>query len=605
MFRRAFCIAIAAAPLLVAAQDVRTQSAFGSGTAAIRRKAEKQGFPWPYFSKGGKGTAVIFSFDFGDADVTILTEKTVKEDDLLRIAKDLSMSIGKPTADFIKSPSRGASYIDIELNDYLVKPARLQSEFDHQVGEVVSRLRTSALPQPVVVAVECDSADTVIPSALVGAGRKWKDVEYFRAEDIPSNYIVSFAVKQSWLVYPIAAALPLLFLGVPIGFIIRLRKEFKSSPESKESGSEVAQDLKKPLEEVQEEYMKSKSGLLILPLMLPLLVLPIVFARPSFMKLIDGSFDLLPNGLTAVIAGSMPILILCAVVLQFILARRQRSSGPAKEPANPATALMPLLFVLVFLMLLMLAAMFWPGFFFGSLSPTLRRWIVFGIMSVAFGATILSFVRQASKSRTRLQPGDVWHDRTMEMARKAGVRIWMVSIVDSDVVNAYATPWNTVGLTRPLLSKLDKREVEAVIAHELGHHKYAHAKAMFALSLAIVALYIFGLQTFRDTLKAANAPEWAQLITVGPLPMFLFILLIQPVALGFVRRRNEFRADQFAADLVGDSEVMVSALMKMAYENQGPTDLKRMDEFLASHPSISKRVAALRSFGQGTVSQPN
>jgi Zn-dependent protease with chaperone function len=92
---------------------------------------------------------------------------------------------------------------------------------------------------------------------------------------------------------------------------------------------------------------------------------------------------------------------------------------------------------------------------------------------------------------------------------------------------------------------------------------------------------------------------------VGPLPMFLFILLIQPVALGFVRRRNEFRADQFAADLVGDSEVMVSALMKMAYENQGPTDLKRMDEFLASHPSISKRVAALRSFGQGTVSQPN
>jgi len=602
MFRRAFCIVLAAAPLLVASQDVRTQSAFGNGTTAIRRKAEKQGFPWPYFSKGGKGTAVIFTFDFGDADITILTEKKIQEDELLRIAKGLARSMGKPKADFIMRPSSGASYIDIELNDYLVKPARLQTNFDHQIGETVEYLRTAKLPEPIVLAIECDSADSVIPSEVVADGRKWEDVEFLRGDDLPSHYTVAFTITLPWIAYPIALLMPLLILGAPVGLSFLMWRAFRRHSNQQESEQEVLVEQKKPLDEVQREYMKSKAGIMIFPLLLPLLFLPFVFSRSGSKKLLEGSFELLPNWLTTCLTISMPFLIIGTLALQVVLTKRAQRIKPVEASPNPAAALIPLVGLMVVLTVVMMAAMFLPGF--AQVPSTLRRLIIFGIMFVAFTWAILIYVRQANRSRTRLQSGEEWHDRTMELARKAGVKVWMVTVVDSDVVNAYATPWNTVGITRQLLVKLDKREVDAVIAHELGHHKYAHVKVMFALSLAVVAMFVLGIQKLRDILTASNAPEWVQTITLGPFPMLLFILLIQPVALGWARRRNELRADRFAADLVGDPEVMISALMKMAYENQSPTDLKRMDEFLATHPSVAKRVAALRSSSERLVSQP-
>ena len=153
-----------------------------------------------------------------------------------------------------------------------------------------------------------------------------------------------------------------------------------------------------------------------------------------------------------------------------------------------------------------------------------------------------------------------------------------------------------------LLSRLTAGEVEAVLAHELGHFKHRHVLkrivSVFAFSLVGLALlgWLSGQSAFyeglgvRPQLLAPN-DGLALLLFMTVLPQFTYF--ISPL-MAYFSRRHEFEADAYAS-AQASSEDLASALLKLHEDNASTlTPDPVYVRFYYSHPPASERLAALR-----------
>ncbi|HEY0846076.1 MAG TPA: M48 family metallopeptidase [Noviherbaspirillum sp.] len=152
-----------------------------------------------------------------------------------------------------------------------------------------------------------------------------------------------------------------------------------------------------------------------------------------------------------------------------------------------------------------------------------------------------------------------------------------------------------------LLSRLGPQEVEAVLAHELGHFKLKHVvkriAVMFILSLGFLALlgylktqawFYTGLGV--DPLLIGNNDAMALILFTLVLPVFTF--LFSPLV-SITSRKHEFEADAFAARYT-DAKDLVSALVKLYEDNASTlTPDPLHSAFYDSHPPASVRIHQL------------
>jgi len=151
-----------------------------------------------------------------------------------------------------------------------------------------------------------------------------------------------------------------------------------------------------------------------------------------------------------------------------------------------------------------------------------------------------------------------------------------------------------------LLARLSPPEIEAVLAHELGHFKRKHIvkrmALMFALSLGFLALlgYLKAQPWFYAGLGVnpftANSDAMALLLFFLALPLFTFFL--SPLT-ALSSRKHEYEADAFAAQYT-DRQDMIAALVKMYEDNASTlTPDPLHSAFYDSHPPASLRVGKL------------
>jgi STE24 endopeptidase len=172
--------------------------------------------------------------------------------------------------------------------------------------------------------------------------------------------------------------------------------------------------------------------------------------------------------------------------------------------------------------------------------------------------------------------------------------------------NAYFTGFGAakrVVFFDTLLAKLTPGEVEAVLAHELGHFKHRHVLkrilAMFALSLAGFALlgWLSGRAWFYAGLGvqpnlAAPNDALALLLFMLALPVFTFF--ISPL-FAQLSRRHEFEADAYACAQASGAD-LAAALLKLHEDNAATlTPDPVYVRFYYSHPPASERLAALQA----------
>jgi STE24 endopeptidase len=154
-----------------------------------------------------------------------------------------------------------------------------------------------------------------------------------------------------------------------------------------------------------------------------------------------------------------------------------------------------------------------------------------------------------------------------------------------------------------LLDKLQPAEVEAVLAHELGHFRHRHVIKRLALlgagSLALFALlgWLVGEDWFFNGLGVqAQDTATALILFMEVLPVFLFPL--GPL-MSLWSRRHEFEADRYAAGQTSARD-LISALVKLYRDNASTlTPDPYYSNFHDSHPPAAVRVAHLRSLRLG------
>jgi STE24 endopeptidase len=148
-----------------------------------------------------------------------------------------------------------------------------------------------------------------------------------------------------------------------------------------------------------------------------------------------------------------------------------------------------------------------------------------------------------------------------------------------------------------LLEKLAPPEIEAVLAHELGHFKHRHVIKRIALSgaLSLAFLWLLGQLIdqpwfFAGLGVGADGTAMGLLLFSMVLPVFLFPLAPLTSALS---RRHEYEADAYAAQQTAAAD-LITALVKLYRDNAAtltPDPLHSL--FHDSHPPASRRIARL------------
>ena len=170
--------------------------------------------------------------------------------------------------------------------------------------------------------------------------------------------------------------------------------------------------------------------------------------------------------------------------------------------------------------------------------------------------------------------------------------------------NAYFTGLGTakrVVFFDTLLNKLTPGEVEAVLAHELGHFKHRHVVKRIALSFAIslAGFALLGWLSGRAWFYTAFGVQPSMAAPNDALALLLFLLVV-PVFAFFVSplfarlsRRHEFQADAYACAQASGRD-LAAALLKLHEDNASTlTPDPLYVRFYYSHPPASERLAAL------------
>lgn len=200
-----------------------------------------------------------------------------------------------------------------------------------------------------------------------------------------------------------------------------------------------------------------------------------------------------------------------------------------------------------------------------------------------------------------------FHAMVAELAKRAGLPMPKVYIIDSPHPNAFATGRNpenaAVAATTGLLNMLTRDEVAGVMAHELGHVKNRDTLVMTVVATvagAISMLANFGM-FFRSGDNRGNALATILAVLVAPIAAMIVQMAIS--------RTREFGADKAGAEISGNPMALASALAKISRGAQAipnpvsermpaaaqlyivPTHISQM---FSTHPATEHRIEALQ-----------
>lgn len=178
-----------------------------------------------------------------------------------------------------------------------------------------------------------------------------------------------------------------------------------------------------------------------------------------------------------------------------------------------------------------------------------------------------------------------------EMKVAAGLRFMpKVFIINADYMNAFASGYSEksamVAITRGLMEKLDRAEMQAVMAHELSHIRHHDIKltlmvAVLSNILLLVLDFLFYSLVFkRDDNKGDNRLFAVILILRYVLPLVTVVLTL------FLSRTREYMADAGAVELMRDNEPMARALLKISADNEAHSEQYRQEYGNTPHEQV-------------------
>ncbi|MGH8640323.1 MAG: M48 family metallopeptidase, partial [Burkholderiales bacterium] len=228
-------------------------------------------------------------------------------------------------------------------------------------------------------------------------------------------------------------------------------------------------------------------------------------------------------------------------------------------------------------------------------------WVAFNVLTIAIYPT---WIAPLFNKFSPMQDAEL-KERVERLLARCGFKVKGLMVMDgsrrSTHGNAYFTGFGAskrIVFFDTLLARLNPGEVEAVLAHELGHFKLRHVVKrmawMAAASLGFLWLLGWLMQQpwFFHGLNV-QSPSTAMALVLFAIVLPQFTILLQPIG-AMVSRRHEFEADAYAARHASARD-LASALIKLYRENASTlTPDPLHSAFYDSHPPAIVRIARLQ-----------
>jgi len=203
-------------------------------------------------------------------------------------------------------------------------------------------------------------------------------------------------------------------------------------------------------------------------------------------------------------------------------------------------------------------------------------------------------------------PDGALKDRLSGLAKRTGFINAGIQVMDGSKRSKHSNAFFTglgkgrkIALFDTLMEQLSEGELEAVLAHEIGHYKLRHVPKMIAWSFATTLVGFWGLNVLAEQPWFASAFGFAPAIA----PAFLLFGLLAGTVTFWLSplsslwsRKFEYEADAFASGAIGGSKPMITALRKLNRENlSNLTPHPWYSGFHYDHPALLEREAALKA----------
>lgn len=198
-----------------------------------------------------------------------------------------------------------------------------------------------------------------------------------------------------------------------------------------------------------------------------------------------------------------------------------------------------------------------------------------------------------------------------------GLPLPRIYIMDDDSLNAFATGRDpehaSLALTKGIIKKLNRAELEGVIGHELGHIANRDIRMTMLVATYIGAISLMGQILIRLAARSRgkNSGQIKLILLILGLIFIIYGAVFAPLIMFALSRRREFQADATSAYMTRNPEGLASALEKISTDSRVEAldgksivaaaciahagEPMSLTSLFATHPPIEERIAKLRA----------
>ncbi|HKK19383.1 MAG TPA: M48 family metallopeptidase [Opitutales bacterium] len=238
----------------------------------------------------------------------------------------------------------------------------------------------------------------------------------------------------------------------------------------------------------------------------------------------------------------------------------------------------------------------------------LWAFLVFFVFQLVMVVAYPMFIMPLFNKMEPLEDGEL-KTRLFELADRTGFQAQTILVMDGSKRSGHSNAFfagfgrfRRIVLFDTLIEQMDNEELEAVLAHEIGHYKLGHIPKMIALS-AVSSLGMFAVLGWLAGASWFTEAFYFEQASQGRLvPVLLLFMLLSGLVTFWLSpltsrwsRKHEYEADAFAREAMGSPAPLAQALRKLHKENlSNLTPHPIYSSFHYSHPTLVEREEALR-----------